>query len=90
MYSFVQIVFSLTCMDGGVTPRVKLGTKSLFGQRTIFGFFFCWLDTNTKRGEAVLTFLKSYPGDTDSKYIWIHGYSYIGPTVLEVPFFLAF
>ena len=38
-------------------------------------------DTDTGRGVALMTFLKCSPNDTDSKYIWVQGYNYLGSSV---------
>ena len=50
--------------------------KSISPKYKLFWAFF-WLDTNTRRGVALLTFLKPTPGDTDSKYIWVCGYNWV-------------
>ena len=46
--------------------------------------------TNTGRGVATWTYLKSSPGDNDSKYIWVRGYSYLGPSVFSMYHFWHF
>ena len=44
-----------------------------------------WPDTNI-RGVALLYIVKHSPGNTDSKYKWVYGFNYLGPSVfLEVP-----
>ena len=52
-------------------------------------FFDIFLGPGTKEGWglALYTFLKRSPGDTDSKYIWICGYIYIGPSVFRCTIF---
>ena len=43
---------------------------------------FVGLTQTLKRGVSLWTFLERTPGDTESKYVWVHGYSYLGPSIL--------
>ena len=42
--------------------------------------------TNTRRGVALMIFFKHSPGNSDSKYIWLYRYNYLGSSVFEILF----
>ena len=98
MHAYMQTIFSLTC-TGDVWPDKTMpmlfpesNCEYISSYRSIVPrvclakvpfLVFIWPDTDTIRGVALLT----SPGDTDSIYPWICGYSYLGLSVFRTTIF---